>query len=275
MLTTNKFSIILSVFISLNASAMDRIYYGDGIKDVLVNSQDPTLLLFPSPPIARICHPSGIVDFFPIENPEDVTATTLTNIEWGNTKTAPEGNLTEKMLKLTPYKESQTTLCDIKLATNETVTVRIKPVANLKRPAIEFQNVFSLPPKRELSSYDQTSLEVFKRILTGGELVEFYDITASKDLPVSVTSKIAKYEVLYIGTDKDKYKAWIIRANFKTEILTPPILKGVKLNEIFFSAWKPLQGIYSQTKWKRDETTGLFILSSNDLSTEELLEKLP
>ncbi|MBY0517491.1 MAG: hypothetical protein K2P81_11310 [Bacteriovoracaceae bacterium] len=270
----NKIMTLVVLMVVAKAQAFEQIYYGDGIKDVLVNSQEPSLLVFPSPPIARVCHPSGVVDFFPIENTEQDQIQSLNSLEWNQTTSGKAtGEGTERMLKLRPYQDSQSTLCDIKLANKETATIRFKTSPSIKRPSIEFINVFSKASRKE-ARYSNDSLQVFQNFISGGELIDFYDITTSKESPVSKKTKLALYEVSYIGTDRDKYKVWRINTIPQRDSTSLPELQKVQLNQLYFSAWKSLKG-HSKAQWDEDKPLSLFILSSSDISTEELLEKLP
>ena len=260
-----KNSLITAIFFSLTVKVMafEQVHYGDGIKDVVVNSQESSLLLFPAPPIARVCHPSGVVDFFPLEEePTQETNPTLNTIDWNLGQPKSANDSMERMLKLRPYQESQTTLCDIKLANSETVTLRFKTSPQIKRPSIEFVNVFSNKNKRE-NKFNNNSLEVFQKFLSGGELLDFYDVTTSKDDPITKTTSLGKYAFTYIGTDRENYKVWKLSVIPKSKSLTQARLKKVKLNQIHLSAWR------------NEKDLCLFILSSNDISTEELMEKLP
>ncbi len=262
MRTKNSFITLIFMCLTIKVMAFEQVHYGDGAKDVVVNSQEPSLLMFPSPPIARVCHPSGVVDFFPIEESGNEMNPTLSSVEWNLNQSKTISDSTERMLKLRPYQDSQVTLCDIKLANSETVTLRFKTSSLIKRPSIEFVNVFSNQAKN-IKKYDNDSLEIFQKLLSGGELFNFYDMTTSKDDPILKTTVLAKYAITYIGTDREKYKVWKVRVSPKAKAITESKLKNVKLNQIHFSAWKKGKELY------------LFILSSNDISTEELMEKLP
>lgn len=259
-----KNSLITAIFFSLTVKVMafEQVHYGDGTKDVIVNSQESSLLMFPAPPIARVCHPSGVVDFFPIEEGVPEANATLNSVEWNLNQTKVSSDSTERMLKLRPYQDSRTTLCDIKLANSETATLRFKTSSSIKRPSIEFVNVFSGKTKN-LRKYDNDSLGVFQKFISGGELFDFYDVTTSKDDPASKTTTLAKYAIQYVGTDREKYKVWKLQVSPKSNSIIQTKLKNVQLNQIHFSAWK------------REKELSLFILSSNDISTEELMEKLP
>ncbi len=274
MQITSKILTLSFLFLVTKAMAFEQIYYGDGIKDISVNSQEPTLLIFSSPPIARVCHPSGVLDFFPIENNDSEPTQTLNSVEWSHNSEKSDSDGTEKMLKLRPYQDSQTTLCDIKLANNETATIRFKTSSTIKRPSIELVNVFSPRPRKE-RTYDQNSLQIFQNLISGGELFDFYDITTSKDAPISKTSDLARYEVAYVGTDKEKYKVWIVKTVPTKKMAFNPTLQNVQLNQLYFSAWKLLSSNSKKDIWEPSNNLKLFILSSNDISTEELLEKLP
>lgn len=260
--------------LTVKVMAFEQVHYGDGVKDVTVNSQEASLLMFPAPPIARVCHPSGVVDFFPIESGESEPHSTLSSVDWniGNTKVMSDG--TERMLKLRPYQDSQSALCDIKLSNNETVTLRFKTSASIKRPSIEFVNVFSNKSKKE-KRYDGDSLHVFQNLISGGELFDFYDITTSKTDPVSKKTSKAKYEITYVGTDREKFKAWSLTVIPFNSAPAFPELKNIQINQLYFSAWKNVMSSTIRPGWKEEKPIHLFILSSNDISTDELLEKLP
>lgn len=270
----NNLMTLLFFALTANVMAFEEVYYGDGIKDVTVNSKEPSLLVFPSPPVARVCHPSGVVDFFPVETGEMESNTTLNSINWNQTTAKLTGDGTEKMLKLRPYQNDETTLCDVKLANQETVTLRFKTSENIKRPSLEFVNIFSKEARKE-RRYETDSLNVFQRFVSGGELFDFYDITTSKSDPVSKSTRKALYEITYIGTDRERYKVWGLRATPSGNSLHLPELKNVQLNQLYFSAWKSGKGATVKPSWVEDQPVSLFILSSNDISTEELLEKLP
>lgn len=269
----SKILSLIALFVAAQGLAFEQIYYGDGIKDVLVNSQESSLLIFPSPPIARVCHPAGVVDFFPIENEMPDQVQSLNSLEWNPPHERVGADGTDRMLKLRPYQDSQTTLCDIKLANKETATIRFKTSSNIKRPSIEFINVFSKSSER-VRRYGQDSLQVFQNLASGGELIGFYDITTSRDAPVTRKTLLASYEIAYLGTDRDKYKAWLLNVTPFKDTPTPPDLQKVRLNQVFYSAWKPHKAL-SKASWVKGQVSTLFILSSNDISTEELLEKLP
>lgn len=270
----NKIMTLLVLMVAAKGQAFEKIYYGDGVKDVLVNSQEPSLLIFPSPPIARICHPSGVVDFFPIENTEQDQIQSLNNLEWNHpTSAKSNGEGTERMLKLRPYQDSQSALCDIKLANKETASIRFKTSLAIKRPSIEFINVFSKTSAKD-ARHNTDSLRVFQNFISGGELINFYDITTSKESPVSIKTNLALYEVVYIGTDREMYKIWKVKTTPQKDFSNLPELQKVQLNQLYFSAWKPLKR-HTKAQWIEDKPLDLFILSSSDIATEELLEKLP
>lgn len=271
-----KSSLLTIIFFCLTVKVMafEQVHYGDGIKDVTVNSQEVSLLMFPSPPIARVCHPSGVVDFFPIESSESEPNPTLNSVDWnlGNAKSPSDG--TERMLKLRPYQDSQSAMCDIKLSNNEVVTLRFKTSSSIKRPSIEFINVFSSKSKIE-KRYDSDSLKTFQNLISGGELFDFYDITTSKQDPVSIRTSKAKYEITYVATDREKYKVWTLTVTPLKNASLFPELKNVHLNQLYFSAWKNILKSSTRAEWKEEQPIQLFILSSNDISTDEILEKLP
>jgi len=270
----NNLLALLFFILTVNVMAFEQVYYGDGIKDVIVNSQEASLLVFPSPPVARVCHPSGVIDFFPVETDEMDSSTTLNSINWNQSMHKTTGDGTERMLKLRPYKNGEVTLCDVKLANQETVTLRFKTSETIKRPSLEFVNIFAKQAKKE-RRYETDSLNVFQGFVSGGELFDFYDITTSKSDLVSKSTSKGRYEIAYIGTDREKYKVWQLKVTPLKRSSHLPELKNVQLNQLYFSAWKSTRGAGVKPRWVEDQPIGLFILSSNDISTEELLEKLP
>lgn len=270
----NNLWTLLFFTLTVKVMAFEQVYYGDGIKDVTVNSQESSLLFFPSPPVARVCHPSGVVDFFPIETEDVESNASLNSINWNQATSKLAGDGTEKMLKLRPYKNGETALCDVKLANQETVTLRFRTSESIKRPSLEFVNIFSKEAKKE-RRYETDSLNVFQRFVSGGELFDFYDITTSRLEPVSKTTSNALYEIAYVGTDREKYKAWNLKVIPSKGATSTPELKNVQLNQLYFSAWKSHKGLTAKPSWVKNKQVSLFILSSNDISTEELLEKLP
>lgn len=270
----NKILTLVCFVITVKVSAFEEVYYGDGIKDVVVNSQETSLLVFPAPPVARICQPSGVLDFFPLENDDLNENLNLNNMNWSESSSHKIDDGLEKMLKLRPYKDGESTLCDIKLSNKETVRIRFKTSQSIRRPSIELVNIFSKEAKKE-RRYDVESLEIFQKLVSGGELLDFYDITTSKTDPVSKSTSKGNYELSYVGTDRERFKVWNIKVKATLKLDLLPELKNVQLNQLYFSAWKAIQNPLMKPRWIEGSEFNLYVLSSNDISTDEMLEKLP
>lgn len=271
----NSFLILLISF-SVNSYALEKVYFGDGVKDIFVNSHESTLLLFQSPPIAKVCQPNGVIELFPIESKDEVDTMTLSQGAdlMGMMKEKSSSQQIELMLKLTPYRENQITSCDIKLVSGETVSVKFKPISTLRRPLIEFENIFSKSSQSKMNSSSSDSLEVFQQFSTGGELLSFIDLTPLTSNKTA-RSELARYEILYLGTDREKYKAWIFKVISAKPAKDLPLLKNIKVNEIFYSLWAKDTPLKPMSQLEIGQEVKLFILSSSDITPEEMMRKLP
>ena len=79
MKKTKIFITLFFSFYSLMVGAVEKFYFGPHPRDLEINSKEETLFIFPSPPIAQVCHPSNIVQMLPVESFSEMQFVGLSN----------------------------------------------------------------------------------------------------------------------------------------------------------------------------------------------------
>ena len=264
------------------SGAYDKVYYGDGAKTIVVSSKESTLLVFPSPPIAKVCHPDGVIDLFPIEDENELQHMALSG-QGGDllsAMNAPEKSNAQKenpidfMLKLSPFKLKETSKCDIRLANRDTVTVTFVTDSETRRPIVEFESIFKKTQKKETNIKSYLPLDLFRDYITIGHLNGFIDTTEANQEYTAKTSS-ASYTIENSETDKEQYKLWKIKVSPRRGASSIPSLRNVRINELYFSAWIDPKTAQTASKFDEDKNVHLFIMSMNDMTSSEILEKLP
>jgi len=275
-------TIMLLMIFALTSEAYDKVYYGDGAKTIVVSSNESTLLVFPSPPIAKVCHPDGVIDLFPIENEEELQhmalsgqgADLLSAMNGPEKSKSQTENPIDFMLKLSPFKLKETSKCDIRLANRDTVTVTFVTDSETRRPIIEFESIFKKTQKKIGPSKTHLPLDMFRDYITVGHLNGFINTIESHN-KYSTKTPHASYTIEASETDKELYILWKLRViPYKDSSSIPP-LKNVRLNELYFSAWINPKSSQTANKLDEDQAIHLFIMSMNDMTSSEILEKLP
>lgn len=301
------FGLFFSQWIASISHAQEIFYFSDHARDLEVSSNSETMLSFPSPPYARVCQPSGILDLYPIESADDLESVSLPlGFQDSGSKGLPltgdspqkvnastDSELTASHLKLIPKKTSGSAVCAIRLSNEQVINVRFILNDLVSKPLIEFRSL--LEKARSGSAYNETlgPINIFRAILSGGDLAFLVDDTptllTSNDStkngieilhskPFTKSTPLASYRLEYVGTDKDLYKAWRFEGLAEKEIATSQDLRNVKIGELYFSAFQRLSQekspdyvptIHSGEKFK------LFVLSRGDISAQEMMEKLP
>lgn len=273
---------LAAIVVSTTAMSYDKIYYGDGARTVVISSKESTLLIFPSPPIAKVCHPDSVVDLVPIENENELQhmgisqgSDLLTAMNNQQEKSRPQtSNSIDFMLKLSPFQTKASSKCDIRLANRDTVTVVFVTNPDTRRPLVEFESIFKRNIKKEDVLTTEKPLEIFSDFLMGGHLSGFIDTTESHNDLSSKTS-ISTYTIVHSETDKEKFTLWKIRVVPRKSLDSIPPLRNVRINELHFSSWVNKKSKRTALSLLEDREVDLYIMTMQDTTATELLEKLP
>lgn len=282
MYLDNLSKIIFLFFISIEAFAIEKFYYGDLPKFLEVNAKDSMLLSFPAPPLSVSCQPSGIVEINIIENERDLQIPTIAQNPTLLDSFKKESDLThprqvskinplDLILKLNPIKEDKETRCSISLNNGEVVSLRIITKTGVYRPLVSFESAFSdANPSLSLS---MNYLDLFSDLIRGNGISRFEDI--SKDIvDKEKNTKLADYKLIYSATDRSEYKAWIYQVKLKSNLDNQISIQESNIGDLYVSSLLR-SDITKKGKFKKDEELNLYILSKSSISSKELMERLP
>jgi hypothetical protein len=129
--------------------------------------------------------------------------------------------------------------------------------------------------------------------VSGGDLAFLADETPSDEAngsrndpgpsrSLSKSTDLARYHLLYVGTDRDLYKAWKFEGTAGRDFTASLALKNVQLGEVYFSSFKVKStkdrnrsDDPQKKRIRKGDDFTLFVLSRGDISPMEMLERLP
>lgn len=296
-------SAVLAAAIGDRCIAQEIFYFSDRPRDLEVSALSDSLLSFPSPAFARVCQPAGVIDLYPIESPGELDSllipmgmqsagskglTTIGGDQDGaQSPQQGQGDLMARHLKLVPKKKLGSTLCAIRLTNEQVINVRFVLSNMVNKPLVDFRSLIERAKAGAAVSQAIGPVNLFRNFVAGGDIAFLADDTPSEDLTSSDTkasrhssrsrsSTLGNYRLVYVGTDKDRYKAWRFDGSANKDFPTAQGLKGTKLGEVYFSAFRPngSRGSVKRHIGKGDYFS-LYVLSRGDIAFAEMMEKLP
>ncbi len=286
--------------------AQEIFYFSDRARDLEVSADAEALLSFPAPPFARVCQPSGILDLYPVDHVRDLHSVVIPRGIQGSAVTslpnssnsdhgavAPESEMLARHLKLVPKRTSGVALCAIRLANEQVINVRFVLSKMVSKPIIEFKSTVEKAKSGAVISQALGPINLFRSLVSGGDLAFMADETPNDQVngfrkdpgpsrPLSKSTDSARYRLLYVGTDRDLYKAWKFEGTAERDFAASLALKNAQLGEVYFSSFK-VKGTKDRSKFDNPQTNQvrkgddftLFVLSRGDISPTEMLERLP
>lgn len=288
------------------ASAQEIFYFSDRARDLEVSADAEALLSFPAPPFARVCQPSGILDLYPVDHVQDLNSVVIPRGIQGSAAAglptssvadhgpvAPESEMLARHLKLVPKRTSGAALCAIRLANEQVINVRFVLSKMVSKPMIEFKSTVEKAKSGAVISQALGPINLFRSLVSGGDLAFLADETPSDQIygprnnlgpspPLSKSTNCARYRLLYVGTDRDLYKAWKFEGTAGRDFTASLALKNVQLGEVYFSSFKVKStkdrnrsDDPQKKRIRKGDNFTLFVLSRGDISASEMLERLP
>ncbi len=288
------------------ARAQEIFYFSDRARDLEVSADAEALLSFPAPPFARVCQPSGILDLYPVDNVQDLNSVVIPRGIQGSAVTglptssvsdhgavAPESEMLARHLKLVPKRTSGAALCAIRLANEQVINVRFVLSKMVSKPIVEFKSTVEKAKSGALISQALGPINLFRSLVSGGDLAFLADETPSDEAngsrndpgpsrSLSKSTDLARYHLLYVGTDRDLYKAWKFEGTAGRDFTASLALKNVQLGEVYFSSFKVKStkdrnrsDDPQKKRIRKGDDFTLFVLSRGDISPMEMLERLP
>jgi hypothetical protein len=297
---SSKAFVLLSAFGSMLASPMalgqDVYYFSDRPRDLEVSADSETLLSFPAAPFARVCQPAGIVEFYPLTSagelegmlvPQGVQYKGLAGPGEGVASGGEGSELLSKHLKLVPKRQSGQTTCAIRLVNEQVINVRLTLAKMLAKPIIDFRSIYEKARGGALVTASLGSLNLFRALLLGGDLTFLADETPSqqgnggeRSRPFGRATDLASYELAYVGTDKESFKAWKFSGTAAKPFRVASI-KDAKVGDFYFSAFRPTENggktkaVQSKHQFAKGDNFYFFVLSRVDITVSEMLGRLP
>jgi hypothetical protein len=208
--------------------------------------------------------------------------------ESGSGGKSSHDDLLAKHLRLVPKRQAGTTTCAIRLVDGQVVTIRLVLGKMVAKPAVEFRSAWAKARGGAEIATTLGSLELFRALLLGGDLTFLVDETPPQERerhgerPVKYSlTDTTSYELQYVGTDKESFKAWKFRGT-AAQTFRPVPIKDARLGDFYFSAFLPVSsgsgaGVPTSPthEFGRGEEFYFYVLSRSDISVREMLERLP
>jgi hypothetical protein len=292
---------------SVDSQAQEIYYFGTHVRDLEVSAEAETLLAFPVPPFARVCQPAGIVELYPLESTDDLDnfliprgiqsshVTGLPSDSFGSDRNGDGGgapDIVARHLKLVPKRTSGSTTCAIRLTNEQIVNVRIVPTKMISKPIVEFRSIIEKARSGAVLSQALGPINLFRAFVSGGDLTFLAEETPSESHHIgneSSSSKrqlrrstsIASYRLVYVGTDKDLFKAWKFEGRALLDFSATQSIKDAKLGEFYFSTFRardsnpPQKLAMAPPTFRKGQEFLFYVLTRGDISPKEILERLP
>ena len=275
-----KISLIIFMLIPCVCLGVERVYYTPESREIDISNSSDTLLSFSAPPITAICQPSNMVNISEIEKASEVSAITVplgVNFSEGGENSqggiaGPGADYLSKLLKLVPIQKTGKANCSIKLTNGENISIIFSLSDNIGRPIIEFNNIYSKNIKG-ISGTGLNGIDLFRQFARGNPTM-LTEITPGTFENTSRSTEIGKYKLEYLGTDNQNFKAWRFSFYAKESGKKLSKLKNVSVGEIYYSAWVNNEKIITESQSSKGKNVYLLILSRNDVTIKEMLEKL-
>lgn len=286
---TRESSILALMLASFESHGQEIIYYGEEPKTVDVFAGGESLMIFPSPPFARVCQPSGVVDMEPVADAKELERHLVPrgihyqdlDLSKAASSAIKEEDRLSYVLKLVPKRKKGAGHCSITLANNDIVNLVFRLSDKVFRPIIPLRSIYDKTAKDGRITDLLDAGDVFKSALRGGKPDFLADVTPHSEKGKRLTkyTKTASYVLAYVGTDKLNYKLWTIHGRTYRTVKSP-FLNGVGVNRIYYSSYRPIDeakgGMPVKTFLpKKDQKFQLHILSVPDLDYERVWEMLP
>ena len=292
--------------------AQEIYYFSDRPRDLEVSANSESLLTFPAPAYARVCQPSGAVDLYPIENTGELDnfmvpmgmqspgakGLPMTGEQSPGNVGNSEPEMLARHLKLVPKKTSGAAVCAIRLTNEQVINVRFVLNQMVSKPMVEFRSILEKAKSGAVISQALGPLNLFRAFVSGGDIAFLAEDTPSESSPDATMSKhdsaqrsrslskstsLGTYRLVYVGTDKDLYKAWRFEGTAEKDFAPSQGLKDVRLGELYFSAFQVRAGanankspnVTSRKMIKKGDEFNFFVLSRGDISPKEIMERLP
>jgi hypothetical protein len=293
------------------AQAQEVYYFGDRARDLEVSADAETLFSFPAPPFARVCQPSGVVELYPLVDnqeldhfliPRGIQSSQFSGLPTGSASEEPgsssggrgsNSDLAARHLKLLPKRTAGTTTCAIRLSNEQVINVRLTLSKMVNKPIIEFRSIMEKAKAGAALSQALGPINLFRAFVSGGDVAHLADETpagssnngpgeSEKSDHLRKSTSLASYSLVFVGTDKDLYKAWRFEGTAISDFSAAQAIRNAKLGEFYFSVFRERGaslGQKTQTNTRPSFQKGqgflFFVLSRSDISTQEMMEKLP
>jgi hypothetical protein len=283
------------------AHAQEVYYFSDRARDLEVSADSETLLSFPAAPFARVCQPAGIVEFYPLSSVDELEGMLVPHgIQYkglptgqsaaggaGGGGTSEAEALLARHLKLVPKRQSGQATCAIRLVNEQVINVRLTLAKMVSKPIVDFRSIYEKARGGALVTASLGSLNLFRSLVLGGDLTFLADETPSREGPdgqrsqlYTQTTDLANYTLVYVGTDKEAFKAWKFTGRAERKFRGAP-LKDAKVGDFHFSAFRPVQdgartkAPAAKYEFAKDEEFQFYVLSRADITVSEMLGRLP
>ncbi len=292
------------------SQAQEIYYFSDRARDLEVSAESETLLSFPVPPFARVCQPAGIIELYPVESTNDLdnfliprgiqnsqVAGLPPTAGVSDNGVAGEGggasDLVARHLKLVPKRTSGTTTCAIRLTNEQVINVRLTLSKMVSKPIIEFRSIMEKAKSGAVLSQALGPINLFRAFVSGGDLAFLAEETpsesnnfgrdnSSSSRQLRRSTSIGSYQLVYVGTDKDLFKAWKFEGTAGRDFSAPQAVKDAKLGEFYFSTFRardPASPSKIATNprpiFRKGDEFLFYVLSRGDISPKEMMERLP
>jgi len=263
----------IALCLNLNAHADSTHFFHETVRDEEISSDDETLLVFPSPPLAAVCQPTGVIELNLANSVDNFTKSksSLSDLDAatcaakGTCKTSTLDSSLARMLSAVPKDPYKTkTTCSFRLSNNESFSVNFLLKSNMHKPKVEFKNLFENQDTNGDVTKTLGGMNVFRSLLTGENPTFFVDLTkivGKGDGPATyktLRTKNSTYHLLYYGTDKTRFSAW--RYKVSRQLPIEPLSK--KIGFLLYSAFVQ----------KKNE---LILLTRHDVTVREIEALLP
>jgi hypothetical protein len=251
----------LAFFSAIKKSFSFDFYVGDESRRVDIYSKGPTLIFFPAPVIASSCLPEGKLDFFKVNEVNDLYESTADLNTLNEIKVKP----LDLFLKLIPLKTNGGASCSFSLQNGSIINLEFSLKEDIFRPLLkikEFQNSMSLK--------SETKIQNLLLELIHGRPNHFKEITPKQTLMRNDT--MGQYKVTYVG-QFDDLKGIILEMTVYGPMVIPQRLEGPEVGQVYYSAI--LQDRKNIYKTSKKTTLKVILMIRADITAKEILRYLP
>jgi hypothetical protein len=163
----------------------------------------------------------------------------------------------------------------------------------VNKPIIEFRSIMEKAKAGAALSQALGPINMFRAFVSGGDLAFLADETplgsgnfgpgeTARSDHLRKSTALASYALVFVGTDKDLFKAWRFEGTAARDFSAPQTIKDVKLGEFYFSVFRqqagsspPKMPVSPRPTFRKGDSFVFFVLSRSDITTGEMMGKLP